>query len=388
MDKMALNYIYLSPQHAGGKDQVGLNLLKGFEELGATKDMIVFCHDYSTELIREIAPNIQVVEIPSKRKKAKSELARMFEVLCVNTFKMPKLVKKYNIDLVFHLSCNTGLKKLPAKSIVLPHDIKAVSHRILAGIKIPLYKYWIYRIMYYFDFKHNDAIVAISDVDKHEISMFYAQFADKVFRIYNPIDIIKPKSIGRAGLTNNIVAINVQFHHKNILTLIKAFEKIMNQIDAQLILVGNVPQRMKYLQEYVERHQLKERVLFTGFVSEEQKNDLLKTCRLYVNPTLYEGFGMTAVEALILGVPTLLSKIPANYEVTQGLCEYYGPPEDIDELSGALKKCYEKVYDFDAMEEASRKMFEAYNYLSVSEKYINLFQKFLARQKLVKPDVR
>lgn len=377
MSTIALNYIYLSPQHAGGKDQVGLNLLKGFEELGAAKDMMVFCHDYSTEAIRKIAPSIQIVEIPSKRVKAKSELARMYELFCVNTFIMPKLVKKHHVDLVFHLSCNTGLKKLSAKSIVLPHDIKAVSHRILAQVKIPLYKYWLYRIMYYFDFKKNDVIIAISDVDKNEISTYYAQFAYKVSRIYNPIDIMKPESVKRKGITNNIVAINVQFHHKNILTLIKAFEKIMGQIDAQLILVGNVPQRMKYLQEYVEDHHLTERVIFTGFVSEQQKNDMLKTCRLYVNPTLYEGFGMTAVEAIILGVPTLLSKIPTNYEVTQGLCEYYEPPEDIDELSRALKKCYVKEYHFDTMEAASNKMFEAYNYLSVSKNYIALFQEFL-----------
>ena len=42
MQNIALNYIYLSKSHAGGKDQVGLNLLKGFYENNVTKDMIVF----------------------------------------------------------------------------------------------------------------------------------------------------------------------------------------------------------------------------------------------------------------------------------------------------------------------------------------------------------
>ncbi len=373
MSMTALNYIYLSPQHAGGKDQVGLNLLKGFEELGVTKEMMVICYDYSAETIRQIAPGIQVIEISATGKKDKNELARMFEIFCFNTFKLPLLVKRYGIDLVFHLSCNTGVRKLAAKSIVLPHDIKAVSHRVLARVKIPLYKYWIYRVMYYSDFKHNDAIVAISDVDKAEISTFYARFANKIFRIYNPIDIVRPVSVERKRVNNHIVAINMQFHHKNILTLIKAFERIMGQIDARLMLVGNVPRRMKYLQEYVEEHQLNERVIFTGFVSEEQKNKLLRTCRLYVNPTLYEGFGMTAVEAVILGVPTLLSNIPTNYEVTQGLCEYYEPPEDVERLSAALKKCYEKEYCPKEMEKASSRMFEAYNYLDISKKYIQLF---------------
>ena len=51
MQNIALNYIYLSKSHAGGKDQVGLNLLKGFYENNVTKDMIVFCYNYSAEII-------------------------------------------------------------------------------------------------------------------------------------------------------------------------------------------------------------------------------------------------------------------------------------------------------------------------------------------------
>ncbi len=380
MSVTALNYIYLSPQHAGGKDQVGLNLLKGFEELGATREMAVICHDYSVDTIRNIAPGIRVIAVSSKGKKDKSELARMIEIFCFNTFKLPGLVKKNGIDLVFHLSCNTGIRKPAAKSIVLPHDIKAISHRVLARVRIPLYKYWIYRVMYGSDFKRNDAIVAISDVDQAEISQFYARYANKVFRIYNPIDIVRPVSVERKQVGNDIVAINMQFHHKNILTLIKAFEKISGQIEARLVLVGNVPPRMKYLQEYVEEHHLGDRVVFTGFVSEERKNELLRTCRLYVNPTLYEGFGMTAVEAVILGVPTLLSNIPTNYEVTQGLCEYYEPPEDVGRLSMALKKCYEKEYCPEVMEKASDRMYEAYNYLDISKKYIHFFSEILQRE--------
>ena len=52
---IALNYIYLSPQHAGGKDQVGLNLLKGFQDSGDAKRMCVICFDYSYNIIKKIS---------------------------------------------------------------------------------------------------------------------------------------------------------------------------------------------------------------------------------------------------------------------------------------------------------------------------------------------
>lgn len=55
MKKIALNYIYLSKEHAGGKDQVGINLLKGFYENGYTRNMFLICYDYSLELVRSLA---------------------------------------------------------------------------------------------------------------------------------------------------------------------------------------------------------------------------------------------------------------------------------------------------------------------------------------------
>lgn len=67
MKRIALNYIYLSRSHAGGKDQVGINLLKGFYENGYTNNMYVICYDYSVELIRFLAPDIQVICLESKK---------------------------------------------------------------------------------------------------------------------------------------------------------------------------------------------------------------------------------------------------------------------------------------------------------------------------------
>ena len=60
---IALNYIYLSKKHAGGKDQVGLNLLKGFQEIGYATRLYVICYDYSSEIIKQIAPDVELLVI-------------------------------------------------------------------------------------------------------------------------------------------------------------------------------------------------------------------------------------------------------------------------------------------------------------------------------------
>lgn len=371
MKKIALNYIYLSKEHAGGKDQVGINLLKGFYENGYTRNMFLICYDYSLELVRSLAPDITTICIKSRE--TRTELARMLYICYVNTIVIPRIVKQYQIDLVYHISCNTGLRKTSSLSVVIPHDIKAVSHRVLADVKIPLYKYFLHKVLYYIDFRTNDKIIAISDTDQKEISRFYPKFSNKIKRIYNPIDVKLPKSYKR-NIKNYIVALNLQFHHKNIITLIKAFELIRDQIEDNLILVGSLPERMCYLKEYVDDHLLGDRVIFTGFVDEGRKRSLFEESRLYVNPTLYEGFGMTAVEAIILGIPTLVSKIETNYEVTRGLCFYYYPPENERELANAILNALKRDCEYSQIIKASHIIYDAYNYTNISRQYIHFFE--------------
>lgn len=372
--KIALNYIYLSEKHAGGKDQVGLNLLRGFYENGFSKNMLVICNDYSKDMILDIAPDVMVISIKSR--KTKNELQRMAWLCWTNTVTIPKIIKKHKIDLIYHLSCNNGLRKLKTISVVIPHDIKAIAHRVLGNVKVPLYKYLIYKIMYHVDFKHADHIIAISDTDKKEISTYYSKFQDKITRIYNPInvDIIKKDPRQKE---NYITALNLQFHHKNIITLIKAFELIKDQIDCKLYLMGSVPKRVHYLEEYVEEHNLGDKIIFTGFIPDEEMRKKFVNSSLYVNPTLYEGFGMTAVEAIILKVPTLISKIPTNYEITQGLCEYYEPVEDERALANKILECLSKKYDEVKLENASSIVWRTYNYLEISKQYQQHFKKFL-----------
>ncbi len=363
MKKMALNYIYLSEKHAGGKDQAGLNLLRGIQENGQSQSFFAICFSYSEKLLRELAPDMEIVPIPGGR--AANELIRMSKVCWTNTFRIPQILRQKKAAAVYHLSCNNGLRKMPVPSAAIPYDIKAVAHRVLANVKIPFYKYWLYRILYRLDFSHADRIVAISQVDQKEIGTFYPQYRKKIYKLYVPIDCPLPQEAPPAK-RKNIHALNLQFHHKNIITLIRAFEKIQDQTDQDLILMGNVPERVRYLKEYVKEHHLEKRVHFTGFLPEEKMKQQLYNSRLYVNPTLYEGFGMTAVEAMIQRVPTLLSDIPANREVTCGLCRYYEPPEDADALARALLSCLENPPSEEKLQKASQRLYERYDYHQIS----------------------
>lgn len=371
LGKIALNYIYLSKSHAGGKDQVGLNLLRGLHELGVLHEYVIFCYPHSVKQIRSISPEVEISEV--KEHAQTNELFRLLDIIFANTFVIRKLLKRYGCRCIFHLSCMNGLRGFRVPSVVIPHDIKAVAHRILGAVKIPLFKYFFYRIMYAMDFRHADAIIAISRFDQGEMEQYYPQYKHKIRQIYNPIVVCDEARVYTVEERGNITALNIQFHHKNTITLIKAFEKIKNDIQDNLVLVGKVPQRMQYLVDYVKEHNLEGRVIFTGFLSETELQEAFQKSRLYVNPTLYEGFGMTAVEAVIRGIPALISKVASNEEVTQGLCDYYFPADDEESLAEAICKCLKKEYSIQEMKRKGEILRKRYDHVHIARCYHKLF---------------
>ena len=78
----------------------------------------------------------------------------------------------------------------------------------------------------------------------------------------------------------------------------------------------------------------RERVIFSGFVSEFVKFRLLKHCEFLVFPSLYEGFGIPALEAMLLGKPVLASMTSSFPEVIGKAGVYFDPCSTSDFAAG------------------------------------------------------
>lgn len=377
--KIGINLMGFVPGHGGGKDQVGLNLLQGFREAGVARDLHIYCMDDVSESIQVQIPEAKFTVFPGKY--AQSEFKRSVYVLWTNTFAFREKARRDQLDLMFFESSNTGLFHVGSiPNVVLPHDIKAVSHRVLGKTKIPLYKHLIYRFLYWCDFRSNDAVIALCHFDEEQIHRFYPFTKTKTRIINNPIQVDSTLAIETVG-QDYITAINLQFHHKNILTLIQAYESIMDDIPQKLVLVGNVPKRVQYIKDYVSSiPKLQERVLFTGFVSNQEKDEILRKTSLYVNPTLYEGFGMTTIEAMIAQVPCLISDVAANREVTLGLCEYYTPADAPEVLARRILSCLVEAPSLDRRSEARSLLLNRYDYQSISHKYLDVFSQIIDKK--------
>ena len=96
------------------------------------------------------------------------------------------------------------------------------------------------------------------------------------------------------------------------------------QSDIRLVVVGRMGWKTEQLLEDLTPPQ-RERIQFTGFVSEFVKYRLLRHCEFLVFPSLYEGFGIPALEAMSLGKPVLASRTSSFPEVIGRAGLYFDP---------------------------------------------------------------
>lgn len=107
-----------------------------------------------------------------------------------------------------------------------------------------------------------------------------------------------------------------------------------------LFIIGDGPKKMD-LEELTKKLKLTNRVKFFGFVSEEEKRIILSGCEFFIFPRSWEldGFGITTIEAMSLGLPILTSGFGPQIEiVTDGREGYRYKPHDIFDLSLKIEK--------------------------------------------------
>lgn len=354
----------------GGKEQVLYNLLRGFHELNKDRDIVIFCYDTRLKRFKELIPEATFHVLPDPRKPRKKKQWEIsyngakryyFENLV-----LPGLISKYKVDLILFTKFDTAHKKLSVPSVIIPHDIQNQTHPERFKTKF----HYLMKITLHYDFIYRDKIIAISDFDKEEMLGIYPELKTKLVRIYNPVYF--PWDFYE-GERHDIVALNIVYPHKNIETLIKAFAKIKDKISDNLVLIGGRCGYVEEMMQLVKILRLENRVQFTGYLPDEEMYQRLTQGKIYVNPSLFEGFGLTAVEAMLAGTPTLVAKTTAMPEITQGLAFYYEPPTDIDILAAKMLEILQQPPEKEHLRTIREKMQTTYACSKIADEYWQLF---------------
>ena len=124
---------------------------------------------------------------------------------------------------------------------------------------------------------------------------------------------------------------------KNLLTLLKAFAEVLRdtRFRPQLIVAGGEGWLMEETFAFVRGAGIADRVRLIGYVNDDELRALYSSCRAFIYPSLYEGFGLPPLEAMACGAPVIASRIAALAE-TIGDAARLVDPLDVQALRAAI----------------------------------------------------
>lgn len=200
--------------------------------------------------------------------------------------------------------------------------------------------------------KFSDKIIAVSESTKRDIIKFYPKIkTDKIKVIYHGFDKeLFQNNISSERINTVLEKYNLKNKHyllyvgaiqprKNLETLIRAFElfKKENDVDLKLVLAGGKAWRWQGTIEAIEKSSQKENIILTGSVPFEDLSILYAGAKIFIFPSLYEGFGIPILEALASNIPVISADNSSLTEVGGDAVEYF-KSEDSVELKNKIEK--------------------------------------------------
>lgn len=140
----------------------------------------------------------------------------------------------------------------------------------------------------------------------HEGVSFQALNPKHQYSIFNKFKIIPEKYLLFIGTVQP---------RKNLARLIEAFSRIRDHRGLRLVIAGKLGWQYEAVLAAPEKFGVKNRVVFTGYITDEEKEVLLRNALVYVQPSITEGFGLPVLEAFAAGVPVISSDGGALKEI-------------------------------------------------------------------------
>ncbi|MBS7635878.1 glycosyltransferase family 4 protein [Candidatus Bathyarchaeota archaeon] len=168
-------------------------------------------------------------------------------------------------------------------------------------------------------------------------------------------------------------------YEKGIHVLISAVPKVLEKVNAKFVIVGNGYMQQS-LSEYIRNIGLAHKVMFTGFVDDGTLRNLQKCADVSVVPSIFEPFGIVALEAMAAKSPVVVSDTGGLSEIVEheitGVKVY---PNNPDSLAwGITKVLLDENLANKLRENAYRKVVENYNWEKISQQTRKIYESVLS----------
>ncbi len=265
-------------------------------------------------------------------------------------FLFPLIALKENLD-ILHIPYFNVPIFYPKKFVTTIHDLTIL--KINTG-KASTHGMWFYkmkklgyRIAIWIGVKRSFKVITVSKHVRNDIVRRYNVTSEKVEVIYNGVadmfkrtsDELVEKTIAKYGIRKPYLFYVGNAHpHKNVENLLKAFELIASDYPGLMLVLGG----KKYffyerLEEAWKDRMVYSNLNFTGYLDDEDLPALYTGAEAFVNPSLYEGFGLQLLEAFSCGTKVVCSNTTSLPEVG-GEVAFYFDPRNVSDIAHAIKR--------------------------------------------------
>jgi len=292
-----------------------------------------------------------------------------------------QFLRKLKPDLVhFTMSGQQPLLYFGAQ-ITMTHDL--TMYRYVRKGRLPLPLHWLrmlgYRLLMWSAHRKARRIIVPTDFIAADVAKFHSFTEGKITRTYEasepPLkaEAAQPQGVSRPFL----LYVGSAFPHKNLEGLAAAFAELAKKHrDLTLVLTGKREQHSLALEKSLEESPVRERILFTGFVSDEELKWLYENAEVYVFPSFSEGFGLPGLEAMVHGCPVASSNATCLPEV-YGDAAVYFDPTDPEAMAAQITQVMQDVTLRKQLIENGYKQAKKYSWRHMSEHTHHIYQEVL-----------
>ena len=233
-----------------------------------------------------------------------------------------------------------------------------------------------------------DRIITVSQSSANDTRLLFKVPADKLRVVYNGIDteiysMNEETSRNRDGL---IMVANTDDRKKGVFYLLQAL-RLLREDGMKLTIVDDAERHSSYVEDVgslplygsklVRRLNLDGMVHFTGRLTREELAQHYAAAKIAVVPSLYEGFGLPAAEAMACGTPVIATTGGALPEVV-GDAGMLVPPANADALTAAIKQLLNDRQAQQRMSEAGRKRVkEKFNWEQAARETLEVYREVM-----------
>ena len=177
-----------------------------------------------------------------------------------------------------------------------------------------------YRLMTPWAARRAAKILTVSRFSQSEISRSLGIPSEKITVVYNAVRLqaLQTREPGKPYL----LAVGSLMPRKNIERLLEAYSSI-DSPDFELYIVGSI--QSGFAKSGLDRYRKVPGIRFLGYVQTDELTRMYRNATAYINPSLYEGFGIPLIEAMTQECPVVVSDIPVFHEVCGDAALYFDP---------------------------------------------------------------